>query len=276
MDEVADELYSLPPAEFTARRDELAREVAESGDKDASKLIKKLRKPSVSAWLTNMLVRHHPDEAAEVTEVGEALRGAQATLSGDELRDLTARRRQLVDRMVPLARALAAELGHPASEGALQELQGTVQAALVGEDAGRAFAEGRLTKALQPESTFSWALSAPATAPTDTEPVDFQLAKVRKQLEKANREVEDAERAAAERRREATRADDELASATAKVEQLTEALRLAGNEKASAEQTAVAARQASDDADRRVTEARERRAKARADHDAATGEKGAQ
>ena len=53
--DVADELYGLPLAEFTPARD--ARAKALKGTEHASR-VKALRKPSLAAWVVNLLVRY--------------------------------------------------------------------------------------------------------------------------------------------------------------------------------------------------------------------------
>jgi len=57
LEQVADELYALAPAAFTAARDEQASQARASGDADLAGAIKKLRRPTVSAWLVNLLAR---------------------------------------------------------------------------------------------------------------------------------------------------------------------------------------------------------------------------
>lgn len=266
-DQVADELYGLHPSVFVATRDERAREATTAGDREAAKEIRKLRRPSTSAWLVNMLQRERPDDMAELGELGEALRSAQASLAGDDLRELAARRRTLVDRLVPQARALAGELGHPASETVLAELQTTLQAALVDADAAAAVGTGRLTAAVQAGGAFGFGFGAapPRAEPSgeQTPPTDLRLARVRKELEKALAAQETAERTAATRRREATAADDQLASATAHAEQAAEALRVAEAQRADAEQRAAAAHDASTTADADLAAARTRVTEAR-------------
>ncbi|MBV9097801.1 MAG: hypothetical protein JO079_07070 [Frankiaceae bacterium] len=97
VEEIADELYALPPEEFTQARDAAAR--AEP-DQVASKAIKALRKPTVAAHVVNQLVRANPDGIAELLALGEQLRTAVAT-GGDDVRALTERRRLLVGNLVP-------------------------------------------------------------------------------------------------------------------------------------------------------------------------------
>src|SRR4029450_10780087 len=83
--EVADELYAPPPPEFRTARDEQARQARAAGDADLAEAIKKLRRPTVSAWLVNLLIREAPGQVRELLELGESLREAQQALAGDQL-----------------------------------------------------------------------------------------------------------------------------------------------------------------------------------------------
>lgn len=146
--QVADELYSLSPAQFTAARDERARQLRAAGQPDLSAEIKKLARPTASAWLVNQLARQAPDELTRLFEVGQALQEAQRTLAGDRLRELAAQRRQVVADLLPVAAGLAADAGQPASAAVLGEVRATLEAALADPQAGEAVRSGHLTKAL--------------------------------------------------------------------------------------------------------------------------------
>ena len=52
-EERLDELYREHPDGFVAGRNELAKEVRVAGDRDEAERIRKLRRPSVAAWLIN-------------------------------------------------------------------------------------------------------------------------------------------------------------------------------------------------------------------------------
>lgn len=145
---VADQLYSLSPAEFTAARDEQARQVRAAGQRDLSAEIKKLARPTASAWLVNQLARQAPDELARLFDVGQALQEAQRTLAGDRLRELSAQRRQVVADLLPVAAGLAEDAGQPASAAVLAEVRATLEAALLDKQAGDAVRSGHLTKSL--------------------------------------------------------------------------------------------------------------------------------
>lgn len=100
----ADELYSLLPEEFVARRNALATEARKDGDRGLSAQVKQLGKPSIAAWVVNMLVRHDSDQVQQVLELGAALREAQTSMAGDELRQLGRQRRQLTAAVTRRAR----------------------------------------------------------------------------------------------------------------------------------------------------------------------------
>lgn len=57
IDDVADELYAVLPAEFTATRDDRARAARRAGDRELARRISTLRKPTLGAWAANLLVR---------------------------------------------------------------------------------------------------------------------------------------------------------------------------------------------------------------------------
>ena len=104
--DAADRLYGLTLAEFTPARDALVKE--HKSDKDLAAALKKLKKPSLAAWVVNLLVRRDAAQVDQVLVVGEALRQAQADLDGAELRQLTRQRRRevlvglvLLDQRVP-------------------------------------------------------------------------------------------------------------------------------------------------------------------------------
>ncbi|HUC22295.1 MAG TPA: hypothetical protein VMA73_06275 [Streptosporangiaceae bacterium] len=146
--EVADELYALTPADFTAARDERAREARQAGLRDDAAAIKKLARPTTSAWLVNQLSREIPDQLGRLVEVAEALEEAQRTLAGDRLRELSGQRRHVINDLLPQAAAIANRAGQPASAVVMGEVRATLEAALADAAARAAVQSGRLTKPL--------------------------------------------------------------------------------------------------------------------------------
>lgn len=145
--EAADRLYGLTLPEFTPARDALAKELKAS-DKDLSAQIKALRKPSVAAWVVNLLVRREPGQVDQILSLGAALREAQAALSGDELRALTRQRRQLTSAVTTTARRHALEYGQKVTSAVADEVEATLTAAMIDETAASAVRSGLLVKAL--------------------------------------------------------------------------------------------------------------------------------
>jgi hypothetical protein len=146
--EVAAELYGLPPGEFIAARDERAREARTAGRREDAAAIRKLARPTTSAWLVNQLSRGDPEQLSRLFEVGAALQEAQRTLAGDRLRELSGQRRQVVGDLLAVTAGIAEEAGQVASGAVLEEVRATLEAALADKDARDAVRAGRLTKAL--------------------------------------------------------------------------------------------------------------------------------
>jgi len=145
--EAADRLYGLTLPEFTPARDALAKEL-KAGDKELSARVKALKKPSLSAWVVNLLVRREPEQVEQVLSIGAALREAQANLAGDELRALTRQRRQLTAAVTMTARGHAKDLGQKITPSVADEVEATLTAAMVDADAAEAVRSGLLVRAL--------------------------------------------------------------------------------------------------------------------------------
>jgi hypothetical protein len=145
--EIADELYGLRLADFTPARDARAKELKSSA-KDLAAAVKALRKPSLAAWVANVLVRHETEQVDQVLAVGEALREAHASMSGDELRALTRQRRQLTAAVTTRARGVAAELGQKVTPAVADQVEATLTAAILDEECALALRSGLLVQAL--------------------------------------------------------------------------------------------------------------------------------
>jgi hypothetical protein len=166
----AAELYGAALAEFVPRRAELATAARTAGDRDAAKRIAALRKPTQSAWVLNQLVRTVPDAMERINGLGGELRAAQRSLDGAAIRELSTRRRVLVDDLT--REALAATGQRTAAAGLRDELTTTLSAALADPQVAQQLAAGALERAA-PSAGFG----APDPAltlvppPDDDEPV---------------------------------------------------------------------------------------------------------
>lgn len=144
--EAADELYGLAPEDFTAARDERVRAARAGGDRALAAALAKLRKPTVTAWVLNLLVRDQPEVAEQLVELGAELRRAQAELSGPALKELTQQRQRLVSALVRSAGRIAARAGHRVSAATSYELEQTLHAALADPAVAAEIGSGRLVK----------------------------------------------------------------------------------------------------------------------------------
>ena len=148
LEQVADELYALAPAAFTAARDEQAGQARASGDADLAGAIRKLRRPTVSAWLVNLLAREDAGQVDDLLELGRSLRAAQQALDGDRLRELSAERRRLVAALTQEVQRLAAGAGQAVSAQVEREVRDTLEAALADQGMADRVSSGRLVKPL--------------------------------------------------------------------------------------------------------------------------------
>jgi len=149
---VADELYSLPPEEFTASRNLREQEAKALGDMLLAAEIHRLAKPNTAAWLANQLVREHSDEVRSFLDLGAAFSEATAMLSGDQLRELGRQRRERVRALLAQVRGLANASGHKVSQDAARAVESTLHAALADERVAEQLSAGRLTDTLQSTS----------------------------------------------------------------------------------------------------------------------------
>ncbi|MFY1634144.1 hypothetical protein ACN27F_12820 [Solwaraspora sp. WMMB335] len=147
--EVVAQLYVLPPARFVTARTE-AVTAARGDDPAAARAIGQLRKPTVAAWLVNLLALRRPELIDGLVELSGQLRDAQRQLRGPALRELSSRRRALVDGLVAEARKLAAEADPGTASGKLPlaEVEATLSAALADEQIAAQVRSGRLVRAV--------------------------------------------------------------------------------------------------------------------------------
>jgi len=255
VDDAADELYGLPPDEFTAARDERVKAARAAGDRELAAALGKLRKPTVGAWVLNQLVRDQPEVGEQLGALGAELRRAQEKLSGDALRQFASQRQKLVAALVRSARRIAAREGHPVSAATAFEVEQTLHAALADPDVAEEVGSGRLTRSIT--RTGFDAEAPPAARPPKSAPARpvRRLRAVRDDEVPDEDAAADRERRRREQERErlreearvAAEARDESEEAYGQAEQ-----RLAAAERARSETAAAA-----EDLRRRLAEAEE-------------------
>jgi hypothetical protein len=266
LEEIANQLYALRPDDFAAARDEQVRKARAEGKQPLARELAKLRRPTQSAWLINMLWRDQHEVMQQLFQLADELSRAQAQASGRELQSLTAQRREIEGALLRRARALAEKAGVTVSAPMEREAQETLSAALALPEVADEVRTGRLVKpaAYAGFGTLPDAgarTRAPAAEPARPgkaeEPLDLRAAqRTREQREAAERQVQEA-RAAVDAAAE-TRADWERAASTAQeqhqdlrsqMEQLEKQLRDLRVAVATAEDAAQAAARRRDQAD---------------------------
>jgi DNA repair exonuclease SbcCD ATPase subunit len=227
--EIADQLYALPQEEFTPARDARAKEL--KADKELAAAVKKLKKPSVAAWVVNLFVRRESDQVEQLIGVGRALRDAQEGMDGAELRALTKQRRQLTSAVTQQARALAQDEGVKVTQSVADQVEATLTAAMLDPECAKAVRSGLLTAALAStgvdEVDVAAAVAVPealgfaATATTGEAPAPPDLHVVPNDADdEAARKRDEAESALAAAQKTVDETQAALAEATTVVEEL--------------------------------------------------------
>jgi hypothetical protein len=147
LQEAIAELYSGDPGEFIERRSGLAARARTAGDAALAKKITGLRKPTRSAWILNQLVRSAPEVTSQLAELGDDLRAAQRSLDGPAIRELSLRRRQLIDALTRQAFALSGQ--QPPPPVLKDEVTATLNAALADPQFNEQLRAGALDRAVR-------------------------------------------------------------------------------------------------------------------------------
>ncbi len=279
----ADELYGLPLEQFTAARNDKAKQVRGQGDGEAAAEIAKLAKPSTVAWLANHLARQHADQVGRLLELGESMRRATAVLDAGQLRQLSAQQHQVVQILLQRAHGLADAAGLAFSASTARGLEDTLHAALADEVSARRLAQGRLTSGLShsgfpgilagPQGAGAW--QVPATQPRQggsgrvasvQAGLSGQAERARQDEARARRDAEQAGRVRAKAHDDLATAEQAAREAADKVAELRAALDAALAARAEADSARRQARQdvsradmAARQAERRLADATARR-----------------
>ncbi|MFF0150357.1 hypothetical protein [Micromonospora sp. NPDC005203] len=147
--ELVQQLYRIPPDRFVAARDAAVADARRAGDPGAARQLARLRRPTVAAWLVNLLAIERPELVADLVGLADALRTAQRELRGPRLRELSAQRRAVVAALVAEIRKLAAAEpdAPPAGRLPLAEVESTLNAAFSDVDVAEQVRAGRLLRA---------------------------------------------------------------------------------------------------------------------------------
>ncbi len=161
-----DDLYRLALSEFTAARNALAKELRGRGERDGAERVKKLGKPSVSAWLVNQLFYEQRSsfdallDAAAKQHRAVARGASMSTRAGDD-------RRTALRDLLESAR-LRAEAGGAGWTPALRQRVTHTLEALAAGGPDQEPHPGRLSTDLEPpgfDALLGTTLTSPKTRP---------------------------------------------------------------------------------------------------------------
>lgn len=193
LDEVAEELFAALPADFVARRDELARQARASGDRELAVAIKALRRPTTGAWYVNVGSRAGLTSLRDWLRLGEDLRQAQASGNLAALRALAAQRGPLEAMVLRDLAAHLAQRGVTVTASGLDEVRATLGAALADPDAEALVASGRVDRPLTYAGFGVLDATVLAARSEAGSPVDSTAGRKADEQEQTRRELEAAE-----------------------------------------------------------------------------------
>jgi hypothetical protein len=270
-------LYQLPPSEFIAERNALAKRAGADGAE-----IRALPKPTAPVWAVNQVHWREPDIYRALVDSAENLRATHKAVLAGRKGDLRAAGRaheEAIEKALKAALAIAAEGGHAPSDAVRQAIGATLRALPAGDP------PGRLRQALQPggfealTGLPSGGRVIPGPSPRATAPhgrkgdrrgepgrkIDqAALTRAKRAVEAAAQSLATAEQAARREEFEAARAAREAEKVDRRVKRAQAAIVEAQTELAEAEREAAAAQKKLDTARTRAAAADEALERARA------------
>lgn len=261
-DDEIDQLYQLPPGEFTAGRNALAKRAGPAGA-----AIRKLPKPQLAAWAVNQLYWRHRLTFDRLLKASEAMRAAHRKLVAGEpvdLRAAEAAHRELLAQATHEARAVLREAGGATSQAVLGAVTDTLRALPADEPLGR------LSAPLTPASGFEAFAGVVPRAPGKAAPKAVAKAKPALRLQKGA--ATEAARAK-EIARETAGIEAELEEARSRVRDAEQALAALGKSLERAERERARRQTALDEAAAEVRDLTGRISRARQSHEEAAHER---
>ncbi|MGW6399721.1 hypothetical protein [Streptomyces sp. NPDC055134] len=220
-DDVAEDLYRLPPVQFMAARNAQVAEAKRAGDAAAARRIAAFRKPTLAAWVSNLLARQ-TEEAGQLLELAEALREAHRTLDPEQFRTLSHQQHVLIAGLARQAGGLAGRAGQPVSLSVLHEVEQILHAALADAEVAEQWATGRLTKVPTVSTDFPGTAPLAQVSKKAETPTPTPASKAPDPAEEKRRaRLKEAMKAATEAAAEAGRRDDDVRRAEEEHERAT-------------------------------------------------------
>lgn len=224
-DGIVFDLYGAPLEEFTERRNEVAKRLKGAGDDETAKVVGSLRKPKLSAWAVNQLVRRNSGDLEALAEATEEAASAENAAS---LREAARARQRIIARLADVASGILTEAGHAASANTLQEVVQTLQATSDPEACG-AVLRGDLAEPLVASGLgFGTGSGDQVLDETPSDPDEerrqAEIEALERDLKKARRVADDSAATAERARGRAEAAEEQAAEAASEVQRLEDRL----------------------------------------------------
>jgi hypothetical protein len=262
-------LYALPPGEFTAARNALAKRLRKEGSKDGAETVAALPKPTVSAWAVNHLFTVEPERMEELLASGGRARKALGEILGGgdpgALRKAIQEARELANELRDRAADVLTEDGRRPGQPVVDRIATNLQSLAFTPAAEPVLERGWLDVDLPPpgfEVLAGLQLAAalpgrpgrPEKKPGPKPSQEKEEARQRKQQEREKEEAKARER----REKEEARQRERLARLQALKEEAAGRADFLRRKAEQADKAATEARQTAEEAERLAAEARQR------------------
>ncbi|MGI8795043.1 MAG: hypothetical protein ACR2IR_00395 [Acidimicrobiia bacterium] len=141
MDTEGGDLGDVPPEEFVAARDALAKRLKAGGKGPEAAEVKKLRRSTVPQWIAEQVRRHHGDDIdalrTSLRDVAAAQEAAITSGDRDALRDATSKRRDAVNAVGRAVEQVLARHGRP--DQLRDDVVSAIESGVTGEVAAGTF-----------------------------------------------------------------------------------------------------------------------------------------
>ena len=176
-----DALFKLTLTEFTGARNELAARLKREGLVNDANLIKKLAKPSISAWAVNQLHWNHREAFERLLSSSQRFRQSQTSQPAARMADLRGSldaRREALSQLSDLATLLLREAGHNPTPDTIHRITTTLEALSAHATLSDGPTPGRLAQDVDPPSFASLGALISGIPGTDTTKRNEELTRV--------------------------------------------------------------------------------------------------
>ena len=238
----ADDLYTVPPSDFTRIRDALVRTLRSAGQESIANAVRQRRKPTVAVWALNQAARKAPGHVQILLSALDRVKRAQLRQPGD-LAPASDSMRAAVARIVSDARNALQSTGTAWSPSLLRRVADTLRGAASDPAQRDQLLHGRLTDESTAPGFDVFGDAKPsgklrAVKPTKERPTTNPRIE---RDDMMRRRAAELERESQEREREAARAEDDAHQARARLRDLEERAKSARRKATEASRTSVKA-----------------------------------